>query len=58
MGAVTAMLYLGKTIEIKGAIFDSPFKNLKCLVEDMSKKNSKIPTFVLAGAIKIISKTI
>jgi hypothetical protein len=58
MGAVTTMLYLSKTIDIKGVIFDSPFKNLKCLVEDMAKKNSKIPSFVLAGAIKIISKTV
>lgn len=58
MGAVTSMLYLAKTIDIKAAIFDSPFKSLKNLVEDMAHKNSKIPSFVLAGAIKIISKTI
>ena len=32
MGAVTSMLYLSKTIDIKGAVFDSPFKSLKSLV--------------------------
>lgn len=58
MGAVTSILYLAKTIDIKAAVFDSPFKSLKALVEDMARRNSKIPSFVLAGAIKIISKTI
>ena len=58
MGAVTAMLYLAKTIDVKAAVFDSPFKSLKSLIEDMTKKNSKIPSFVLGGAIKIISKTV
>lgn len=58
MGAVTTMLYLSKTIDIKGVVFDSPFKSLKALVEDMAKRNSKVPSFVLAGAIKIISKTV
>jgi alpha/beta superfamily hydrolase len=58
MGAVTAMLYLAKTIDIKAAVFDSPFKSLKTLVEDLARKNSKVPSFVLAAAIKIISKTV
>jgi pimeloyl-ACP methyl ester carboxylesterase len=32
MGAVTAMLYLAKTIDVKAAVFDSPFRSLKTLV--------------------------
>jgi hypothetical protein len=40
------------------AIFDSPFKSLKSLVEDLVKKNSKIPTFIFTAALRIISGTI
>lgn len=39
-------------------MFDSPFKSLKALVEDMAQKNSKIPKIVLNAALKIISGTI
>lgn len=58
MGAVTAMMYLGKTIEVKAAIFDSPFRSLKSYIEYVAGKNYKIPMFVLAGALKIIASTI
>jgi alpha-beta hydrolase superfamily lysophospholipase len=58
MGAVTSLLYLAKNPGIKAAIFDSPFKSLKSLVEDMAQKASKIPKIVLSGALKIISGTI
>lgn len=58
MGAVTALRYLKVNPEIKVAVFDSPFKSLKHLVTDLVKKNSKIPGFILAGALKIISSTI
>jgi hypothetical protein len=58
MGAVTALMYLKKDHDIKAAVFDSPFKSLQSLIEDLCKKNSKIPMFILAGAVKIISKTI
>jgi hypothetical protein len=58
MGAVTGLLYLRKSEFITCAIFDSPFKSLKSLIEDLCKKNSKIPMFILAGALKIISGTI
>lgn len=39
-------------------MFDSPFKSLASLIEDLCRKNSKIPMFILSGAVKIISKTI
>lgn len=58
MGAVTGLLYLKKSEHIQAGVFDSPFKSLKCLIEDLVKKNSKIPMWVLAGALKIISNTI
>ncbi len=58
MGAVTALLYLSQNKGIKTAVFDSPFKSLKSLVEDMAQKTSKIPKLVLNGALRIISGTI
>lgn len=58
MGAVTALMYLKKDPKIKAAVFDSPFKSLASLIEDLCKKNSKIPMFILNGAVKIVSKTI
>lgn len=58
MGAVTALLYLSHHQTIASAIFDSPFKSLKDLVEDMGSKTSKVPSFILNGGLKIISKTI
>lgn len=58
MGAVTALMYLKRDPEICAAVFDSPFKSLHSLIEDLCRKNSKIPMFILNGAVKIISKTI
>jgi len=58
MGAVTALLYLHKTIDIKGVVLDSPYKSVKCLIEDITLKNSKMPSFVLKGALKIVASTI
>ena len=58
MGAVTALLYLPIDPDISAVIIDSPFKNLKSLVEDMAAKTSKIPNFILSAALKIIGKTI
>lgn len=60
MGAVTALLFLAINKEpgVKVAVFDSPFKSLKSLVEDMAQKTSKIPKIVLSGALKIIAGTI
>lgn len=58
MGAVTALLYLKNHPNISAAVFDSPFKSLKYLVEDMGSKNSSLPNFILTGGLKIIAKTI
>lgn len=58
MGAVTALLYLSSHKGIKAAVFDSPFKSLKALVDDTAQKITKIPKIMLNGAFKIISRTI
>lgn len=58
MGAVTALLYAKHSPSLTAAVFDSPFKSLKTLIEDLCKKNSKIPALIISGALKIIGKTI
>jgi hypothetical protein len=58
MGAVTAMLYLARECEVKVAVFDSPFKSFKGLVEDMALKTTKVPKIILSAMLKIISKSI
>lgn len=58
MGAVSALLCLSKTLDVKAAILDSPFKSLKSFVEEALKKYSKVPSMLVNGAIKMISKTI
>lgn len=58
MGAVTAMLYLQRDKKICAAVFDSPFKSFKSLVEDMANKKTKIPGLVLSAALKIMDGTV
>jgi hypothetical protein len=58
MGAVSALLYLSSHSGITAAIFDSPFKSFKSLVEDMGTKTSKVPKLVILAALKIVSGTI
>ena len=58
MGAATAMLYLGKTLDIKAVIFDSPYKHLKGVLEQILKNNSNVPSLLIGGAVKVLSKTI
>ena len=58
MGAVTALLYLPEDNQITAAAFDSPFKSLKGLVQDMAAKTTKVPGFVLSTALKMIEGTI
>lgn len=58
MGAVTSLMYLREDEIIKAAVFDSPFNSLKTVIEDLCKNNSKVPSFIVAGLMKIISKTI
>jgi hypothetical protein len=58
MGAVTGLLYMRKSTHVCAGIFDSPFKSLKSLIEDLCKKNSKIPSLIISGALKIIAGTI
>lgn len=58
MGAVAALQYLGKTIDVKAVVLDSPYKHLKNYIEQALKKSSSIPSLMVGGAVKVITKTI
>lgn len=58
MGAVSALLYLSSNDGVTAAIFDSPFKSFKSLVQDMGSRTSKVPKLVVSAALKIVSGTI
>jgi hypothetical protein len=58
MGAVSAMLALSKTLEVKAVVLDCAFKNLKAFIEDSLKTQLRLPSLVIGGTVKIISKTI
>lgn len=57
MGAVTAMLYLPRQKDVKAVIFDNPYKNVKSVIEGMLNQ-TKVPSFMVGGAAKIISKSV
>jgi alpha-beta hydrolase superfamily lysophospholipase len=58
MGAVTALLYADRDPSIAGMVLDSPFTNLKVLVNELAKHYTKMPSILVSGAIKLIRKTI
>jgi hypothetical protein len=43
---------------ISAAIYDSAFKSLEDLVRDLGSRVTKIPQWILMGALKIISTTV
>jgi alpha/beta superfamily hydrolase len=58
MGAVTALLHGHRDPSIAGMVLDSPFSDLKDLAHELAKKHTKIPGFILSGAIKLVRNTI
>ena len=58
MGAVTALLYADRDPSIGGMLLDSPFSSLKLLAEELCRKHTKVPGFVLSMALKFVRKTI
>jgi len=58
MGAVTALLYAEKDPTIAGLVLDSPFANLRLLIDEIAKKHTKIPKFIVNGAMTLVRKTI
>jgi hypothetical protein len=55
---VSGLLYLGKTIDVKAVILDSPYRSLKSYIDYRLKKHSNIPSLVIGGVSKIVSSTI
>lgn len=58
MGAVSALLALSKTLEVKAVVLDCAFKNLKAFIEDSLRKQLRLPSLVIGGTVKMIAKTI
>ncbi len=58
MGSVTALMHADRDPSIAGLVLDSPFSSLKLLAEDLCKKHSSIPNFVMSVALKMINSSI
>ena len=58
MGAVTALLHADRDPSIAGLVLDSPFSNLKELVNELASHYTKIPSFLVSPALKIVASTI
>lgn len=58
MGAVTALMYSDSDPSIACMVLDSPFSNMEALARELAEKQSKVPGFLVSGAISMISGTI
>ncbi len=58
MGAATALLHADRDHSIAGVVVDSGFTSLKQLAKELAKKFTKIPGFILSGALKMIASSV
>jgi cephalosporin-C deacetylase-like acetyl esterase len=58
MGAVTSLLYGDRDPSIAGMVLDSPFCDMKQLVHELAKSYTKIPSFLISGALKLVRSTV
>lgn len=58
MGAVTALLHADRDPGIAGIVLDSPFSDLKVLVNELAITHTKIPSFLVSGALKLVRSSI
>lgn len=58
MGAATALLYADRDPSIAGMVLDSPFSKLSVLVDELAKQYTKIPNFLVKGALKLIRSSV
>ena len=58
MGAVTALMHADRDPSIGGMVIDSAFTSLRKLAEELCKQYTKIPGFILSGALGIVNSTI
>lgn len=58
MGAVASLLYAEKDPNLSCIAVDSPFCNLNKLAEDVAISKTKLPGFVIKGALSFVKSTI
>mmetsp|Transcript_19673 Transcript_19673/g.9136 ORF Transcript_19673/g.9136 Transcript_19673/m.9136 type:complete len:162 (+) Transcript_19673:1-486(+) len=58
MGSVTSLLHGDRDPSIAGMVLDSPFTQLRTLAEELAKSYTKLPTFIISGAMSILKRTI
>jgi alpha-beta hydrolase superfamily lysophospholipase len=58
MGAVTALLHADRDPSIAGLVLDSPFSDLPKLVNELAYHYTKLPSFLVNPALKVIASTI
>ena len=58
MGAVTALLHADRDPSIAGIVCDSPFSDLKKLVNELAGRFTKLPSFLVSPCLKLVSSSI
>ena len=58
MGAVTALLHGDRDPTIAGMVLDSPFSNLRTLIDELASTVASVPKFLLGAAIWSVKKSI
>jgi len=58
MGAVTALLHADRDPSIAALVLDSPFSNLSKLVNELAYTYTKLPSFLVSPALKLVASTI
>lgn len=58
MGAVTALMHADRDPSIAGLVLDSAFSSLRDLAEDLCKKHTSLPNFVMSAAIAMIKSSV
>lgn len=58
MGAVTALLHSDRDPSIAGIVCDSAFSDLKKLANELAKKYTKMPGFVVSAGTKLIARSV
>ena len=58
MGAVTALLHADRDPSIAALVLDSPFSTLSKLVNALAYSYTKLPSFLVSPALKLVASTI
>ena len=58
MGAVTALLHGDRDPTIAAMVLDSPFSKLNDLCKEIAASYTKLPSFLVSGALSMVKRTI